>query len=632
MRMSRKTRVAASAAALVVGASVLAGCSNSGGSSSSASGGTPKQGGTVRVAESPGTYATAIWPFIAPNEYSTADTSEFQYLFYRPLYFWGLNDKIQEDPSVSIGNTPVWSSNGKTVSITLKDWKWSNGESVDGQDVLFWLNMSKAEESKSAYYTPPNTSIGADYYPDNIVSATASGQTVTLNLDKAYNQTWFDDNQLSIITPMPLAWDLTSATAKGSCATATFGSAAATTACDADYNYLSKLSTDGATFATNPLWQIVDGPWRLKTYNSTSGAYSIVPNSDYSGPQKPYLDEVDYVPFTSDTAEYAQLKAGSTGANAIQVGYTDSADLPKYDASNLNSDNPLKNKGYYFATPYELDDISYYQVNEGNTTVGALFKQPYFMQAVQDTVDQQGIITGFEKGWAYPTTAAVPSEPSGNPLSPAAKALKLSFSTSTAKALLAANGWDTSTSPATCTKPGTGAGECGAGITAGEAASFTLDYPSGEGTVQQEATLMASDAAEAGVKINAVGQTQNQIGNEGSACAASTGSGCWEGLLYGGWVYSPDYYPTGDGLFATGAGANIWGASNPTLDSLIYKTTISNSISDMYAYEDYIDSHQQVIYMPNGLQQQGTEVVTGLNIGVSDPFQGAEPEYWYYEK
>jgi peptide/nickel transport system substrate-binding protein len=631
MRMSRKTRVAASAAALVVGASVLAGCSNSGGSSNTASGGTPKQGGTVRVAENPGTYATAIWPFVTLNQDSTSNVNGFQFLFFRPLYFWGLNDQISNDASVSTGEAPVWSNGGKTVSITVKDWKWSNGESLDAQDVLFWINMAKAEESQSAYYTPPNTAIGAEYFPDNIVSATASGQTVTLDLNKVYNQTWYDDNELSQITPMPMAWDVTSATTAGKCADDTFGTAAANTDCSAVFKYLTKVSTDGATFATNPLWQVVDGPWRLKSYNSTSGAYSIVPNKSYSGPQKPYLGEVDYVPFTSDTAEYGQLKAGSSGANAIQVGYVDSADLPKYVPSNPNSDNPLKNKGYSFSPTYQLDAISYYQVNETNTTTGALFKQPYFMQAVQDTVDQEGIITGFEKGWAYPTTSAVPSVPAGNPLSPAAKALTNTFSTNDAKSLLAANGWNTSTNPATCTKPGTAAGECGAGITAGEAASFSLDYPSGEGTVQQTATLLSSDAAEADIKINVTGQTQNQIGNEGAPCTTSTAAGCWEGLLYGGWVYAPDYYPTGDGLFATGAGANIWGASNPTLDKLIYQTTVSNNVSAMYAYEDYIDSHQQVIFLPNNLNG-GSEVVNGLYIGKGDPFQGAEPEYWYYEQ
>ncbi len=27
----------------------------------------------------------------------------------------------------------------------MKGWKWSNGEAVDASDVVFWLNMMKAE-------------------------------------------------------------------------------------------------------------------------------------------------------------------------------------------------------------------------------------------------------------------------------------------------------------------------------------------------------------------------------------------------------------------------------------------------------------------------------------------------------
>jgi peptide/nickel transport system substrate-binding protein len=631
--MSRKTRVAAAMGALALGATtVLAGCSSNKGGATATASGTPKQGGTVRVAEPPATFPTAIWPFVSINQVSTVNIDQFQFQMYRPLYFWGLNDKIQLDSDISVGNAPVWSNGGKTVTVTLKDWKWSNGESVTGQDALFWINMAKAEASKSPYYTPPNKAINADYFPDNIVSASASGQTFTLNLDKVYSQTWYLDNELSQITPMPMAWDVTSATAKGHCATDTFGSQAAMTDCAADFNYLTKAAVDGKTFTTSPLWTVVDGPWKLKSYNGTSGAYSLVPNSSYSGPQKPYLDEVDFVPYTSDTAEYAALKAGSTGADAIQVGYTDSPDLPKYVPSNPNSDNPLKNKGYTFAQPYYLDEISYYMVNHANATVGALFNQPYFMQSIQDTVDQNGIINGVYKGWGYTDTSAVPQQPSGNPISPAAKSAAVTYDPSKAKSLLAANGWDTSTTPATCTKPGTGAGECGAGVKQGQQASFTLDYPSGVGTIAQEATAMASDAAQAGIKINMVSQTQNQIGNESSPCTTATSAGCWEGLLYGGWVYAPDYYPTGDGLFATGAGANIWGGSDKTLDSLIYKTTISNDVSDFYAYEDYLNAHQPVIYMEDLLQNQGTEVVNGLNIGVGDPYQGVEPEYWYFTK
>ena len=32
---------------------------------------------------------------------------------------------------LSLADAPVYSDGGKTVTITMKGWKWSNGETVD---------------------------------------------------------------------------------------------------------------------------------------------------------------------------------------------------------------------------------------------------------------------------------------------------------------------------------------------------------------------------------------------------------------------------------------------------------------------------------------------------------------------
>lgn len=410
------------AAVLIAALATTAACGGSGGGGNNANGptGTPKQGGVVRVAETPSAFPNAIWPFDTAPQESTVNTTQFQQLMYRPLYYWGLNDKISLDPDVSIGQTPSWSADGNTVTIQLKDWKWSNGETVTAQDALFWVNMSAAETSNSGNYTPPNPAIGAKYFPDNIASATASGQTLTLTLNTQVNQTWFLDNELSQIVPMPLAWDVTGAGKQGKCATDTYGSDAMKSDCAADYAYLSGESTKGSSYVGSPLWSVVDGPWKLKSYDGTSGAYAMAPNATYSGPQKPYLDEVDFVPYTSDTKEFADLQAGSSGANAINVGYLPAQDTPQYNAKNPDAGNPLSGQGYYIPAPTYLDSISYYQINFANPNVGPLFKQSYFTKALQQTVDQQGIINGIYKGWAYPTTGAVPSQPSGNPCRPRA--------------------------------------------------------------------------------------------------------------------------------------------------------------------------------------------------------------------
>ena len=93
--------------------------------------------------------------------------------------------------------------------MKLKPYKWSNGEILTAQDVVFWFNMEKAEKANWAAYVPGQ-------FPDNVTNVSAPDpSTVTFTFDKAYSQQWLTYNQLGQITPMPAAWDMTSATAKG---------------------------------------------------------------------------------------------------------------------------------------------------------------------------------------------------------------------------------------------------------------------------------------------------------------------------------------------------------------------------------------------------------------------------------
>ena len=84
---------------------------------------------------------------------------------YRPLYWFGNNNSPAVDYNYSIGNTPVFSNGDKTVTVTLKNWKFSNGETVTSRDVEFWMNMEFAMAPKGDWcdYTP-------GYFPDNVAS------------------------------------------------------------------------------------------------------------------------------------------------------------------------------------------------------------------------------------------------------------------------------------------------------------------------------------------------------------------------------------------------------------------------------------------------------------------------------
>ena len=301
----RKLRLAAVAVAAAV-ALIAAGCSSSSSTPSSASSGAAVKGGTATVALPAGITYNWIFPVYAITNASVYDGQQFQWLFFRPLYMFGsnTNTSVSINYPLSTANTPVYSNGGKTVVVNMKGWKWSDGETVNAQSVTFFLNMVESE--KTTWYA-----YSAGLLPDNIVSYKATGpDQVTFQLNKAYSSLWFTYNQLAEINPLPLAWDVTSLGAKaGSGGCSTDSAADGWAKCKAVFNFLTAQSKIASTYATNPLWQVVDGPWKLSSFN-TDGNVTIVPNKSYSGSPKPQLSAVKFVPFTSDTTEYTALKTG----------------------------------------------------------------------------------------------------------------------------------------------------------------------------------------------------------------------------------------------------------------------------------------------------------------------------------
>ena len=246
-RNRRRTRsarfvVAGAAALLAVGIAACGGSNNAAGpgstsaSSASASSTAPAvSGGTARAALPAGVTLNWIWPYTPLTNANEYNAEGFQMLMYRPLYEFGNNGpSVAVNYPLSLANAPVYTNGGKTVTMTMKDWKWSNGESVDASDVVFWLNMMKAEPANYYGYVP-------GLLPDNLASWSATGpDTVVLNLKSPVSSIWFTYNQLAEITPMPAAWDVTSASAKpgsGGCATDTAADKWAK--CDAVFNFLT---------------------------------------------------------------------------------------------------------------------------------------------------------------------------------------------------------------------------------------------------------------------------------------------------------------------------------------------------------------------------------------------------------
>ena len=82
---------------------------------------------------------------------SNVNLFDFQYLMYRPLYWFGQGSQPVVNNSLSVANLPQFS--GTKVTITLKHYMWSNGTPVTAQDVVFWLNMELAEPADYGAYT-----------------------------------------------------------------------------------------------------------------------------------------------------------------------------------------------------------------------------------------------------------------------------------------------------------------------------------------------------------------------------------------------------------------------------------------------------------------------------------------------
>ena len=621
---------------LMTAALLLVGTPGAASASGIPTGGTKQSGGTVRWAEPPGTPPTYIFPFMSPQNSSVDNISQFQYLMYRPLYMFGFpgNNKTTLNSTLSLASVPTYGSGDTTATVAMKpNYKWSNGESVTTADVAFFLNMMHAEAPNSNWYD-----YVPGYIPDNIKSVSVSSPTsMTVTFTKAVDPTWMTYNQFSQLTPFPGAWDVTAsgaASGSGGCSTGTYGAASTDAACTKVYNYLSGLAGDPTSYATNPIWSIVDGPYTIAASKggsfSTSGQVTMVPNSAYTGPQKATVT-VQQLPYTTDSAEFNALVGG-----ALDIGYLPQQDVTQNttDPSAAGPNNP-RLSGFYL-TPWVLFGFNYavlkFESTGNNGNAGAEYKQLYLRQAMQSAVDQPAMISKFLKGYGVPTYGPVPVLPHNDLVDKFEQSNPYPYNLSHAKDLLTSHGWKVvSNGTDTCQKPGSGKGQCGAGIPKGAQLNFTLVYASGTQWQQQVVQVEQSAWNSIGIKTALVANTFPTV-LQGYAAPCMSGSPCtvemgWWG---GGWEYSPDYYPSGEVLFATGAGSNAGNYSSAKADSLIAQTT--NTSTNLDAYQNYIAEQLPNIWQPNA-DYELSEVANNLRgVAPQNPFSNLFPEYWYYVK
>lgn len=594
------------AALSAIGALGLTACTSSTPSPNAHRTGKPVNGGTATFAENPASgTADYIFPMVS-LAYDTPTNLQFQYLMYRPLLWFGRGATPSMNPALSLADPPVYSNGDATVTLTLKNHKWSDGKPVTTRDLIFWINLLKANKASWALYLPGG-------FPDNLISVTAQdAKHLVLKLNQAYNPDWFTQTQLAQIFPIPQhVWDRTSASGNvGDFDKTTSGAVAVR-------KFLDAQARHSANYASNPLWRVVDGPWRLKTFRS-DGYAEFVPNAAYSG-TKPKIDKFVMQPFTSDAAEFNVLESGG-----LTYGYVPLTDLSQKAR--------LQSLGYTLA-PWPSWSISYMVLNFNNPTVGPILRQLYVRQALQELIDQDGYLKSFLKGNGVKTNGPAPLQPPSQFVSPELKKGYYSYNPAGAAALLKSHGWDVKPNGTTrCVHAGTGPKQCGAGITPGAALTFDLEYLSGVTYLDQEMKTFKSQLLQAGIQLNLSQGSEGQVVSTATACAS--GPSCdWQMVQWGSpsWIWG-NPYPSGEPIFATGAGVNAGSYSDPANDANIKAVETSHNAGGFAKYENYLARQLPVLWLPNTYNQVSA-VKTGLAGAIpQSPLLFVTPETWTFTK
>lgn len=598
---------------------VLAACtsSNSNGNHSGGSSGKSTSGGAVSFAEPPGTIPSWILPFVSTTDYNYFGDFQWDWQMWRPAYFVGTPTTPNISYPESLALPPVFSNHDTTVSVTLKPWNWSDGTPITARNLLFFYNILRIEKLNWWLYIPGS-------FPDNVKSASITGtRTLTFQLTHSVNPQLLAQNDLQSLTPMPLAWDRTALSGDhgaGSTLPAGSGAGPDMTAAGAQrvYQFLLSQNKLVSQYATNWLWKIVDGPFKLATY-SVGGATSLVPNRAYGGTQAK-ISELSYVPFTSAASEFAALRSGGN----IDVGYTSYANLSQQSAL----------RGYNLAA-WPSWAFSNWWLNFNNPKTGPVVSQLYVRQAMQSLVDEPAIVKDVYHGQAVPSLGPVPLDPPNKWLTPYAKSYPYPFNPSHAVALLKSHGWTVRPGGvSTCTQPGSAANECGGGIASGTQLSFTMLYSNGLPENQTQAIVEKSDFSKAGILLSLRPVAPASLFEDAPACKASQSSCSWQIMSYQD--YTPFPYPYSGINFATGGVYNFGSYSDPMTDALLQAAAISPKADGLSAAlaqsNDRILQQAVQIYQPT-TPYQLTEVRSNLRgVTPQSPQFAITPELWSFTK
>jgi len=602
LRLPASLATAVAAGALLL---VVPGPTNSSAAANTGPKTTIVRGGIVKYAETAGGSPDYIFPGDPANTQSNYNLDQFQNFMYEPL--WQSNFS---QPTInyagSIGNIPVWFNHDSAAVVTLKHRIWTNGTPVTTRDIIFDINLVRAAGSNWGHYVPGD-------FPYNVKRITIQGPyKMTFYFTKSYNPTYYIDNQLSDIVPMPQnVWDRTSLTGKVSNWDLTASGARKV------WNFLDVYAQHTSTYSDkNPIWGVTDGAFKLASFGGSASPDIFLPNPRFSG-EHARIAEFEELPFTSNAAEYDDLRSGN---GAVTAGYVPSQDVPTIPQ--------VKAAGYVVSQIHQWG-VDYMVPNFKNPTLGATFSQLYIRQVLQRLVDQASIIQAFARGYATPTYGPAPIYPKPNPFADSYETHNpYPFSIAAAKSLLAAHGWRIVGGVQTCESS-----KCGAGVKIGTKLNISLLQTSGDLLITEQDELYQSDAAKVGIRISLKQETFDSIVANVGPCSTPGQKCSYQLVDYGGFSYS--LYPSGGSLFVLGAGVDSGQYNNATVDSLVKAIRHSATLAPYYQYENLIAQQLPLIWMPtsNTISAVAKNLAgPGLAGGGGPEFGLLSPQLWYFTR
>ncbi len=556
---------------------------------------------------------TYVFPMYTAAYWDTGYIPWASYLMWPPLYQWGNNGRPAFNPTTSLADAPVFSTNaaGHTVAtITLKNRRWSDGKPVTTRDIQFWMNLLDANKANFAPYVP-----GA--FPDNVSSIKyLSSSKFQVTFDARYSSYWLLGNELDQITPIPQhAWDKTSATGEVGNYDMTPSGAKAV------YNFLQKQAALKAQFATSPLWKVVDGPWQMSTYDVSTGQVTFAKSPTYPWPSKKNISSFTELPFASNTAEFNALETGQ-----VDVGYV--------PFESLNAIGSLKAKGYKIAPWIQAAFAGLILQYARKDAAAPILSQLYVRQALTHLIDMNTIVNRIWNGYATIQSGPIPN-PNGKGQYVTRQEAKPAYrySVSDAVKLLKSHGWKVvPNGTTTCERPGTKSNECGAGIAKGAKMSFRIV---GTQSSQSDYRLLQdiiSSFQAAGVQTNVNLVPQGNLPSLAAQCVGKSTCSWDMELWMGEWPlgWTP-YVETGGNTFACGAASNYGNLCNKYNDQLIKANhTSANPQKALETWENYMVQQQYQIFLPVPAYRIVAYKSSLKGVTPLDPYLQIYPQNWSF--